>query len=99
MHCDDLIPLLEPYCKGALEPESRRRIEEHAEICPGCAALLQTMGLDRELYDLLRALEVAASARVKSNLFRQLKLRSAASLARAVVVCLAILVVFALLQP
>ena len=38
MSCADVVPGLAAYVLGALEPDERRRTEEHLRRCPACAA-------------------------------------------------------------
>ena len=41
--CAELVELVTDYLEDALDPDDRRRFEEHAGLCPGCATYLDQM--------------------------------------------------------
>ncbi len=41
--CRDLVELVTDYLEGTLDPQARRRFEEHLDECDGCAAYLDQM--------------------------------------------------------
>ena len=55
MTCRELIEFLLDYVEGELPAEQRRLFEQHIEICPDCAAYLdsyrQTIKLSRDAFN------------------------------------------------
>src|SRR5882757_5055848 len=51
--CEEALDLLDPYLDGDLQPDEARRVREHLDRCPACAAELS---LARRVQGELRAL-------------------------------------------
>jgi predicted anti-sigma-YlaC factor YlaD len=43
--CQEVVELVTDYLENILLPEMRRRLEEHAEDCPGCATYIEQVRL------------------------------------------------------
>lgn len=43
MHCDRLLEELSEYIDGSLDPDRRRKIENHLRLCGTCAVLLDSL--------------------------------------------------------
>jgi anti-sigma factor RsiW len=41
--CHEVVELVTDYLEDALPPEERRRVEDHLELCDGCARYLDQM--------------------------------------------------------
>lgn len=41
MTCQDLVELVTDYLEGSMDPDDRRRFEDHIAGCPGCVAYLE----------------------------------------------------------
>jgi anti-sigma factor RsiW len=41
MDCNELVELVTAYLDGALDPQERRRFEEHVAECDGCATYVE----------------------------------------------------------
>jgi anti-sigma factor RsiW len=39
--CIEVVELVSDYLDGALEPETRRRVEAHLELCPSCVTYVE----------------------------------------------------------
>ncbi|MGJ9413740.1 anti-sigma factor family protein [Aeromicrobium sp. CF4.19] len=43
MSCQQLVELVTEYLENELDPETRRRFDEHLELCPGCVVYVEQM--------------------------------------------------------
>lgn len=41
--CHEVVEIITDYLEEALQPEDRRRVEEHLAICDGCTTYLEQM--------------------------------------------------------
>ncbi|HEX6263831.1 MAG TPA: zf-HC2 domain-containing protein [Actinomycetota bacterium] len=41
--CHEMVEIITDYLEEALQPEDRRRVEEHLAICDGCTTYLEQM--------------------------------------------------------
>ena len=41
--CNQVVELLTDYLEGALDPEMRRRVEAHLDLCPPCVVFLDQL--------------------------------------------------------
>ena len=41
--CIEVVELLTDYLEGALDPELRRRVEAHLDLCPPCVVFLEQL--------------------------------------------------------
>ncbi len=41
--CQDLVEMLTDYLDGALDPQTRSRLEAHLRLCDGCDAYLEQL--------------------------------------------------------
>jgi predicted anti-sigma-YlaC factor YlaD len=53
--CQEVVELVTDYLENVLLPETRKRLEEHVDNCPGCASYIEqiqlTIGMLRQLAD------------------------------------------------
>lgn len=41
MSCEQFVELVTEYLDDAMDPDTKRRFEEHLDICPGCVTYLE----------------------------------------------------------
>lgn len=41
--CHEMVEIITDYLEEALQPEDRRRVEEHLAVCDGCTTYLEQM--------------------------------------------------------
>lgn len=61
--CRELVELVTGYLDGALDPGTRRRMDEHLAGCPGCTAYLDEMRVTIRLTGRLNEGDLDAGAR------------------------------------
>lgn len=53
--CQEVVEMVTEYLENALLPETRKRLEEHVDNCPGCTSYIEqvrlTIGMLRQLAD------------------------------------------------
>jgi anti-sigma factor RsiW len=65
MACIELVELVTEFLEGTLSPEDRKRFEEHAALCKGCAAYVLQMRKTIEASSALKGEGVSAEAQAK----------------------------------